>query len=140
MQRDLKVNNKSLKEEIEMAIKAGKEFSELYYKMHKSKREKMDRLYHESATLIYRGTTVKGKDKITKFIQDLPLCYFTLDTLDCQPVLKKFTGGRETLTVMVTGTAKYDRQPLRSFTQVFMILNDDHKWKILSDTMRLRDP
>ncbi len=71
--------------------------------------------------------------------QDLPMCNFKLDTLDSQPVLKKFTNDRDTLLVTTTGTIKFEHHKLQAFTQTFVIINEQQSWKIFTDTIRLRE-
>lgn len=46
----------------------------------------MSRLYLDTATLIWNGNGIEGKDNIQKFWTDLPLSDHSVFTLDAQPI------------------------------------------------------
>ena len=41
----------------------------------------------DTASLVWNGNTVQNKDKINKFLQDLPTSEFKVQSLDTQPLL-----------------------------------------------------
>lgn len=73
-------------------------------------------------------------------MQELPGCFHLLDWYDCQPILSEFTGGKQTILVATGGSVKFDDNPMRAFIQNFTLTNVDGMWKIISDSIRLRDP
>ncbi|XP_039252150.1 NTF2-related export protein 2-like [Styela clava] len=130
----------SLTSQIEAAIEAGEKFTKIFYETFDKKRHMISKLYHDTAQLLWEGNPVSGKDAIQKFLQDLPGCYHNIDCFDSQPVLQQFTEGKSTVVVSVSGTVKYDSNTLRGFTQNFTLTSTDDVWKIISDSLRLRDP
>lgn len=47
-------------------------------------------MYMDTATLIWNGNGVEGKDNIQKFWTDLPPSEHTINTLDAQPITSKY--------------------------------------------------
>ncbi len=46
-------------------------------------------MYLDTAQLIWNGNVVVGKDNIAKFLQDLPVSEFKVESYDAQPFLGK---------------------------------------------------
>ena len=44
------------------------------------------KLYMDTATMIWNGNAVAGKDAILKFHEDIPECTHVVDGYDAQPV------------------------------------------------------
>lgn len=120
------------------AMESVHQFTGHYYKMIQHSRHNIEKLYHDSASLLYAGNLYKTKAQIVKLIQNTPPCSHTVDTVDCQEVGLKYTNGKKTILVVVTGTVKYESEKkLKGFHQTFTIVNMDQKWKIMSETIRL---
>lgn len=49
----------------------------------------ISRMYMDTATLMWNGNGVVGKDNIQKFWTDLPSSEHTITTLDAQPITGK---------------------------------------------------
>lgn len=47
-------------------------------------------MYMDTATLIWNGNGVEGKDNIQKFWTDLPPFQHAINTLDAQPLTSKY--------------------------------------------------
>ena len=47
----------------------------------------IEKLYMDTASLVWNGNMVQNKDKINKFLQDLPTSEFKVQSLDTQPLL-----------------------------------------------------
>lgn len=119
------------------AMESVNQFTGHYYKMIQHGRHNIEKLYHDNANLLYAGNSYKNKAEIIKLIQNTPPSSHSIDTVDCQEVGLKYTQGKKTILVVVTGTVKYEREKLKGFHQTFTIVNMDQKWKIMSETMRL---
>ena len=119
------------------AMDSVNQFTDVYYKMIQNSRHAIEKLYHDDACLMFSGNLYKNKKEIINLIQNTPPSSHTVDTVDCQQVGLKYTKGKKTILVMVTGTVKYEREKLKGFHQTFTIVNMDQKWKIMSETIRL---
>ncbi len=47
----------------------------------------MDKLYLDTAQLLWNGNAVQNKDNISKFLAELPTSEFQVQSLDTQPLL-----------------------------------------------------
>lgn len=50
----------------------------------------LDKLYMETATMVWNGNLVEGSKEIVKFLETLPVSEHTIDLLDCHPILGEF--------------------------------------------------
>ena len=78
-----------LKAKIDQACRTAEEFTKLYYESLDKRRYLISRLYLDTATLIWNGNGIEGKDNIQKFWTDLPSSDHSVFTLDAQPITGK---------------------------------------------------
>ena len=57
-------------------------------------------MYLDTAQLIWNGNVVVGKDNISKFLQDLPVSEFKVESYDAQPFLGECLISNDILTIM----------------------------------------
>ncbi|XP_069130823.1 NTF2-related export protein 2-like isoform X3 [Argopecten irradians] len=124
---------------VDQASEAGETFSKLYYDSFDKKRHLIQKLYMDSATLIWNGTTVNGLEKILKFFETLPTSEHSIDSLDCQPLTDQVSGGQMTVAIKTFGTVKYQGSKTRAFHQNFMLTSLNNVWKIVSDSFRFQE-
>jgi NTF2-related export protein 1/2 len=125
-----------LKERINEAARIGEEFTKIYYE-HIDKKKSTQRLYLDTALLVFNGNGISGVEPITKFQQELPSMEHTLTTLDAQPILDSAAG--KSYLIQTSGTVKIDNQRSQAFQQSFLITAHETKWKIVTDTFRLQN-
>ncbi|CAD1478464.1 unnamed protein product, partial [Heterotrigona itama] len=99
----------------------------------------ISRLYLDTATLIWNGNGIEGKDNIQKFWTDLPPSDHSIFTLDAQPITGPEMADQLTFLVKVGGQVKYDDKISKSFSQCFLITAMGDKWKIVSDCFRVQE-
>ncbi|XP_071860965.1 NTF2-related export protein 1 [Bombus fervidus] len=128
-----------LKEKIDQACRTAEEFTKLYYESVNKRRHLISRLYLDTATLIWNGNGVEGKDNIQKFWTDLPPADHTALSLDAQPILGPDMADQLTFLVKVGGQVQYDGESSKSFNQSFLIAAMGDKWKIVCDCFRLQE-
>lgn len=68
----LKISMSKLAAEDETACTAAKKFTDLFYDAVDRKRNKMNFLYADGATLVWNGNAIQGVDVIAKFYDGLP--------------------------------------------------------------------
>lgn len=122
--------------EDEAACTAASKFTKLFYDAVDRKRNKMNFLYTEGATLVWNGNVIQGTDAIAKFFEQLPHSSHSISSLDCQ-----FLDGSDPthpLVVLSVGTVILG-QMAHAFTQTFILILDDEKYKIISDRFRFID-
>ncbi|KAG5670759.1 hypothetical protein PVAND_001000 [Polypedilum vanderplanki] len=125
-----------LKERINEAARIAEEFTKIYYD-HIDKKKSTQRLYLDSALVVFNGNGVSGVEQIAKFHQELPSTEHTLTTLDAQPILDSAAG--KSYLIQASGTVKYNNEKSQAFQQSFLITAHEQKWKIVTDTMRLQN-
>ncbi|VDN02437.1 unnamed protein product [Thelazia callipaeda] len=122
--------------EDEAACSAAKKFTDLYYDAVDRKRNKMNFLYMDEATLVWNGNAVRGVDVIAKFFDDLPNSTHTIESLDCQYI--DSSDPVRPIVVLAVGKVVLG-QITHAFTQTLVLMLDDEKYKILSDRFRFVD-
>ncbi|KAL5012186.1 hypothetical protein ScPMuIL_010737 [Solemya velum] len=124
----------------EQAYQAAREFSKLFYNTFDKKRHLLNRLYLDTASLVWNGHSVTGLDNIIKFIDSLPSSEHTAENLDCQPLISEVSRGQLSIIVKVFGKVKYDniKEP-RAFNQDFLLTSQNNVWKIVSDSLRFQE-
>ncbi|XP_014246964.1 NTF2-related export protein [Cimex lectularius] len=132
--------DQDLKAQVDLACKTGEDFTNYYYENLDKRRHLMNRLYLDAGSLIWNGNGTTGKDEIGKFLMELPVSEHKLFSLDAQKISDATLPNKLAFLIKVTGTVKYQGKIARSFTQSFVITNQDAKWKIVSDCFRLQDP
>ncbi|KAL6261427.1 NTF2-related export protein [Pogonomyrmex barbatus] len=128
-----------LKAKIDQACRTAEDFSKLYYESLDKRRYLISRMYMDTATLIWNGNGVTGKDNIQKFWTDLPPSEHTIHTLDAQPITSPEVANQLTFLVKVCGQVKYDDKNSKSFNQTFLITAMGDKWKVVSDCFRAQE-
>ncbi|XP_024874302.1 NTF2-related export protein-like [Temnothorax curvispinosus] len=128
-----------LKAKIDQACRTAEEFTKLYYESLDKRRYLISRMYMDSATLIWNGNGVTGKDNIQKFWTDLPSSEHSVHTLDAQPITGPEVANQLTFLVKVGGQVKYDDKNSKPFNQTFLITAMGDKWKIVSDCFRAQE-
>lgn len=128
-----------LKTKIDQACRTAEEFTKLYYESVDKRRYHISRLYLDTATLIWNGNGIEGKDNIQKFWTDLPVSVHNVYTLDAQPITGPDMTDQLTFLVKVGGQVKYDDKTSRPFNQSFLIAAMGDKWKIVSDCFRVQE-
>ncbi|KAK7479224.1 hypothetical protein BaRGS_00029568 [Batillaria attramentaria] len=125
-----------LKEKSEQASQAAKQFSQIFYEYFDKKRHAIKNLYLDSATMIWNGHAVSGKDEIVKFLEDLPTAEHTLTSLDSHPLIEPVVTDQTSIMVTVFGKVDYRDSKPKSFYQTFILTSQGNVWKIVSDTFR----
>lgn len=128
-----------LKSKIDQACRTAEEFTKLYYEFVDKRRYLIARLYLDTASLIWNGNGVEGKDSIQKFWTDLPPSEHTVFTLDAQPITGPQIANHLTFLVKVGGMVKYDEKGPKPFNQSFIITAMGDKWKIVNDCFRAQE-
>ncbi|XP_038056179.1 NTF2-related export protein 2-like [Patiria miniata] len=129
-----------VKLQLEQAVLAGKEFHKLYYEKFDKRRNLLNKLYMDSATMVWNGNPLQGSEAILKFLDQLPTSDHTIDTLDCQPIPAVVTQGQTSLMVIVGGRVKFEgTKETFSFTENFMLTTQGGVWKIASDCFRYQE-
>ncbi|XP_033743790.1 NTF2-related export protein 2-like isoform X2 [Pecten maximus] len=124
---------------VDQASEAGEVFSKLYYDSFDKKRHLIQKLYLDSAALVWNGTPVNGLEKILKFFETLPTSEHSLDSLDCQPLIDQVCGGQMTIAIKTFGTVKYQGSKTKAFHQNFMLTSLNNVWKIVSESFRFQE-
>ncbi len=121
---------------VTQACEAGKKFAELFYDKLDKGRTKISGLYMDTAHLVWNGNSVRGREQIVQFYENLPTSDTNLMSIDAQPVLDlpEFSG-QETINVVCGGRMKMGTRS-KFFTEVFMLTAVDSTWKIVSDSFR----
>ncbi|PIK48755.1 putative NTF2-related export protein 2 [Apostichopus japonicus] len=73
---------------LDQACSAAEEFQKLFYESFDKRRTVLDKLYMETATMVWNGNLVEGSKEIVKFLETLPVSEHTIDLLDCHPILE----------------------------------------------------
>ncbi|XP_011858193.1 PREDICTED: NTF2-related export protein-like isoform X1 [Vollenhovia emeryi] len=128
-----------LKARIDQACRMAEEFTKLYYESLDKRRYLISRMYMDSATLIWNGNGVSGKDDIQKFWTDFPTSEHTIQTLDAQPITGPEVATQLTFLVKIGGQVKYDDRNFKPFNQTFLVTAVGDKWKIVSDCFRAQE-
>ncbi|XP_012531169.1 NTF2-related export protein [Monomorium pharaonis] len=128
-----------LKSKIDQACRTAEEFTKLYYEYLDKRRYLISRMYMDTATLVWNGNGVTGKDDIQKFWTDLLPSEHTINILDAQPITGPDVTSQLTFLVKVGGQVKYDEKTPKSFNQTFLITAMGDKWKIVSDCLRAQE-
>ena len=89
--------------------------------------------------MTWEGNKVKTQDMIGSFLKDLPSSNHRIDALDVQPISAAMNDGKKSYLIGISGTVKFDKEPLKSFNQHIVVSNDGGSLKIISDTLRLTD-
>ncbi|KAI8483860.1 NTF2- export protein 2 [Branchiostoma belcheri] len=127
------------KTNIDNACRAGEEFSKVFYETFDKRRHVLNKLYLDTANVVWNGNVVKGPQEITKFHDNLPHSEHTLITLDCQPLPDEATQGQATVLVTTSGTVKFEGNNTMRFTQNFTLTNQGNVWKVASDCFRCQE-
>ena len=114
----------------------------VYYKSLDKSRSAFEKLYHDSASLVWNGNSVNGREKILEFFKNLPISETNLSTLDAQPVsYVQKVEGKKMMFISCVGSIKFSNQNPKTFTQNFLLIAESEAekivWKIVSDTFRL---
>jgi len=126
-----------LRKQINDAAQAADEFMKHYYDNIDHKKLTVNKLFLDTALLVYNGNGFKGIDAITKFVNDMPKTEHTITTIDAQPILDESAG--KTILIQVSGTVKIGGQRSKAFQQSFTVTAQNQKWKIVTDCFRLQE-
>ncbi|KAL1131080.1 hypothetical protein AAG570_012317, partial [Ranatra chinensis] len=124
------------KSQIDQACRTAEDFTKHYYENLDKRRHLIQRMYMDTGVLVWNGNGTTGKEAIGKFLMELPVSEHTLNTLDSQRILDSAVLRKLAFLIKVTGIVKFHGKTTKTFTQVFMITNQDDKWKIVSDCYR----
>lgn len=120
------------------ACEAAEKFVKLYYESFDKRNHVISKLYDDNASLVWDGNAVVGKEAILKFHENLPSSVHTVDSIDAQNIPSFVTSGQNTMLVKTNGSVRYDKNKLKIFSQVFLLMAaQTSTWKITSDTLRL---
>ncbi|XP_033631601.1 NTF2-related export protein 2-like [Asterias rubens] len=130
-----------IKSQLEQATLAGKEFHKLFYEKFDKRRNLLNKLYMDTATMVWNGNPLEGGEAIIKFLDQLPTSEHTIDSLDCQPIPAAITQGQTTVMVIVGGWVKFEGNKRNfQFTENFMLTRTQAGvWKIASDCFRYQE-
>ncbi|KAJ8028691.1 NTF2-related export protein 1 [Holothuria leucospilota] len=121
----------------DQACSAGEEFQKLYYEsFDKKSRSLLDKLYMDTARMVWNGNVLEGSKKIIEFLENLPVSVHTIDLLDCHPILESVTNGQTSIMVVVGGKVKFEGNREFPFNENFILTSQQGKWKIISNTFR----
>jgi len=126
-----------LRERINEAARAADDFTKLYYENIDQKKLTFNKLFMDTALLVYNGNGFSGIEAISKFIKEMPETVHTITTIDAQPILDESAG--RTFLIQVSGTVKIGSQRSKAFQQTFTITAQNNKWKIVTDCFRLQE-
>jgi len=129
--------DEDLRKQINEAAQAADAFTKLYYEHIDEKKLTVNKLYLDSALLVYNGNGFTGADSISKFIKDMPKTKHNITTIDAQPILDESAG--KTILIQVSGTVKIGTQQSKAFQQTFTVTAQNQKWKIVTDCFRLQE-
>uniref|UniRef100_A0A914ZSK1 NTF2-related export protein n=2 Tax=Parascaris TaxID=6254 RepID=A0A914ZSK1_PARUN len=123
--------------EDEIACKEAERLTERYYNAVDRVRNKVNFLYVDSATLLWNGNLVEGIDNIARFWESIPATEHSLSSVNCQMGIEE-VNGCQPLIVLSVGTVVIGGMT-HAFSQTFVLVTDDGKYKILSDRFRFID-
>lgn len=127
------------KKKSEQACDAASEFVKIYYDAIDKKRHILDRLYHDSATLLWNGNSVTGQAAISQYLNKLPSSEHKVETLDAQSMPDHATQGQIGILVLTAGIVKYKGHSVRNFSQNFMLTAQNNTWKVVTDCFRTNE-
>lgn len=113
-----------------------KKFAELFYEKLDKGRHTISSLFHDSATLIWNGNQVTGKNNIVPFYEALPTVETQLFSIDAQPILEAAAGTQTMIAIICNGKMKFASSPIKGFTESFLLTAENNVWKVVSDTYR----
>jgi len=117
---------------------SAQKFSKLFYEAFDRRRNLVSKMYTDHASMVWNGEPLQGQSEIAKFIEKLPESEHTIRSLDAHHVNEQAMQGQKTILLLVAGLATYGGM-LRSFTQTFVLVQEDNVWKIASDRFRFID-
>jgi len=126
-----------LRKQINEAAQAADEFTKHYYENIDQKKLTINKLYRDTALLVYNGNGINGVEAISKFVKDMPKTEHTITTIDAQPILDESAG--KTILIQVSGTVRIGGQRSKAFQQSFTVTVENQKWKIATDCFRLQE-
>jgi hypothetical protein len=129
------VSGEDLKLLVGQACETAEKFVRLYYDKFDKQRHLTAKLYLDTASLTWDGTTISGQDNILKFHEGLPASEHTIDGFDAQPLNNMATGDHSTFLVMAGGSVKFHDKML-CFSQTFLLTVIGGTCKIASDCYR----
>eukprot|EP00043_Microstomoeca_roanoka_P019127 m.211796 g.211796 ORF g.211796 m.211796 type:complete len:126 (+) comp16942_c5_seq1:1017-1394(+) len=112
----------------------GQAFAEHYYSVFQSDREQLYTLYQDDSLLSFEGSQIQGQAAIAEKFKTLSFqsIQFSCTAIDCQPR----TDG--TIFVFVIGQIQTDDDPLKGFSQGFVIApTPEGSFYIQNDCFRL---
>ncbi|XP_064637260.1 NTF2-related export protein 2-like [Lineus longissimus] len=124
---------------VEDSCEAAIEFSKLYYETFDQRPKKLQKLYMDSAILVWNGNKVTGVSDILSFYENLPSCEHTIDSVDCQPIANSATQGQLAILVTTMGCSKFKGNKPSVFQQTFVLTSQGKVWKIVSDNFRSQE-
>ncbi|XP_052720887.1 NTF2-related export protein 2-like isoform X2 [Crassostrea angulata] len=124
---------------IDQASEAGEQFAKLYYETYDKKRHMLNKLYLDTATMVWNGNGLSGLENIQKYLEGLPVTEHRMESLDCQPISDKVSGGQFSIIVKTYGTVKYQNRKSKTFHQNFMLTSQNNVWRVVSDSFRFQD-
>ncbi|CAD6198324.1 unnamed protein product [Caenorhabditis auriculariae] len=129
------VANNKLDEEV---CRDARAFVDIFYDTMDRKRDKIGFLYSEQPNLVWNGNPFQGHDSIRSYLQSLPETQHNLTSVDAQ----KLPGGaglsESAILVTVAGETILGADQ-HAFSQTFVLICQDAKYKINSDRFRYLD-
>ncbi|GLH07300.1 NTF2-related export protein [Gryllus bimaculatus] len=126
---------------VEQACRTAEEFIKHYYEGLDRRRNVMSRLYLDTATLLWNGNGIAGKEFIQKFFENLPSTDHVVSSIDSQPLTTGTTCHFPlTIVVSVSGFIAFCQEQPQAFQQQLLITAEGDKWKIVSDCFRFQEP
>ncbi|CAJ0945264.1 unnamed protein product, partial [Mesorhabditis belari] len=114
----------------------------LYHEVIDRKRECLEQMYHDNASLIWNGNPVNGAEAIKNYLQAIPDTEHNVQSIDVQKLspLASQTLGGECMTANIGGSVIVGGIE-HNFTQSLVLILDpnDKKPRILSDRFRYAD-
>ncbi|VDK18400.1 unnamed protein product [Anisakis simplex] len=123
--------------EDEKACKEAELLTDCYYNAVDRMRNKVNFLYTDSATLLWNGNLIQGIDNIAQFWESVPNTEHSISSLNCQMGSEEVNGCIPII-VLSVGTVVIGGLS-HAFSQTFVLVIDDGKYKILSDRIRYID-
>ncbi|XP_072040251.1 NTF2-related export protein 2-like [Amphiura filiformis] len=124
----------------DQACLAGEQFHKLFYETFDKRRTVLNKLYQDSASMVWNGNPVQSSAKIQQFLDKLPISEHTVDSLDSQPIPPELTPGQTSVAVITSGKVKFEGNKDCNFVQNFTIASTQGgTWKIVSDCFRYQE-
>ncbi|EOR01996.1 NTF2-related export protein 1 [Wallemia ichthyophaga EXF-994] len=145
---------------VNFANDTSESFVESYYKAYDLDREKVSQLYRPSSAIVYNGTPVQGVENVHNLFMSIPASQHEIQSWDTHPIQDVITPNAPvppSILLNVTGLVAHGAAAInalsdgkslgskknkeiillpRTFSQNFILRNENDNWFIISDCFR----